>query len=119
MNLGEDGFSGSRPCVGFGIGVVGVEICLDAGDQLRDAAEDSAAQVFLGQVTKPAFDLVEPGRRGRGEMQVKPLVPLQPSLDLGVLVGAVVVQDQMDLQTRGHLTIDRVEEPTTTLAPWV
>ena len=32
--------------------------------------------------------------------RVKALVPLQPSLDLTVLMGGVVVQDQMDLQTR-------------------
>ena len=101
LDFGEDGFGGGCPDVGFGIGVVGVEVCLDAGDQVGHAAEDSAAQVLVGQVAKPALDLVEPGRRGRGEVQVKPLVPLQPSIDLGVFVGAVVVQDQMDCSPSG------------------
>jgi hypothetical protein len=45
---------------GGGIGVVGVEVCLDGGDQVGHATEDSATQVLLGQVTKPTLDLVEP-----------------------------------------------------------
>ena len=43
-------------------------------------------------------------------MEVKALVPLHPSIDFGVLVGAVVVQDQMDLQPVGDLAVDGVEE---------
>ncbi len=44
-------------------------------------------------------------------MQMKPRVPLQPPVDLGVLVRAVVIQDQMHLQARGNLAVDGVEEP--------
>ena len=43
-------------------------------------------------------------------MQMKPLVPLQPSIDVGVLVRAVVIQDQMHLQALGDLVVDGVEE---------
>lgn len=43
-------------------------------------------------------------------MQVKTLVPVGPPVDLGVLVGAVVIQDQRDLQALGHLVVDRVEK---------
>ena len=42
-DFGEDGFGGGRPDVGLGIGVVGVEVCLDAGDQVGHTGEDSAA----------------------------------------------------------------------------
>ena len=43
-------------------------------------------------------------------MQVEPFVSLQPVLDVGVFVGGVVVQDQVDLQAAGDLGIDGLEE---------
>ena len=43
-------------------------------------------------------------------MQVKTFVPLEPTIDFSVLMGAVVVQDQVDLQSGGHFTVDGVEE---------
>jgi len=46
----------------------------------------------------------------RREVQVKPTVPLEPSIDFGVLVSAVIVQDQMDLQPVGHFAIDGAHE---------
>jgi hypothetical protein len=55
---------------------VGVEVCLDAGDQIGHAGEDPAAQVLVGQIAKPTLDLIEPLRRGRREVQMKTLVPL-------------------------------------------
>ena len=39
-------------------------------------------------------------------MQVHPGVGLQPGLDHGVLVGAVVVADQVDLEALGHGLVD-------------
>ena len=39
-----------------------VEVCLDAGDQIGHAGEDSPAQILVGQVAEPAFDLIEPRR---------------------------------------------------------
>ncbi len=39
-------------------------------------------------------------------MQVEPWMLIEPSPDLLVLVGGVVVQDQMNLQFLGHLTVD-------------
>ena len=34
----------------------------------------------------------------------------QPALDAGVLVGAVVVDDEVDVEVRGHVGIDVLEE---------
>lgn len=42
-----------------------------------------------------AFELVEPGRRHWGEVQVKPLVAVKPSGGFGMPVSAVVIQDEM------------------------
>jgi hypothetical protein len=63
LDFGEDGFGGGCPYVGFGIGVVDVEVCLDAGDQIGHAGEHPAAQILVGQVAKPALDLIEPRPR--------------------------------------------------------
>lgn len=68
------------------------------------------AEVLVGQVPEPAFDLVEPRRRGRCEVQVEPRVPVEPPLHVLVFVGRVVVQDQMNLEPWGHFTIDGLEE---------
>jgi hypothetical protein len=43
-------------------------------------------------------------------VQVKTLVPVEPSVNFGVLVSGVVVQDQMDRQSLGYLTVDGVQE---------
>ena len=85
---------------------MGVEVVLDRGDQVGDAVEDAAAERLVGELAEPALDQVQPRRRGRGEVQVEPRVLGQPGLDVGVLVGGVVVQDQVDLQALGDLAVD-------------
>ena len=87
LNFGEDGLGGGGPHVGGGIGVVGVDVFLDLATG-RARSGTCRAAGFVGQVPKPAFDQVEPGRRGRGEVEVEPRVPLQPRPDLVVVVGA-------------------------------
>jgi hypothetical protein len=42
-----------------------------------------------GEVGEPAFDLVDPGRTGRGEVNVEPGMPRDPLVDGGRLVGYV------------------------------
>src|SRR6476659_10803471 len=76
----------------------------------RSGTEWKTPRRFVGQYPKPAFDQVEPRRRGRGEVEVEPGVFVQPLADVFVLVGGVVVQDQVDLQVRGHLPVDGLEE---------
>jgi len=41
-----------------------------------------------------------------GEMQVEAGVALQPSSDLRCLMGAVAVEDEVDLEVVGHLPLD-------------
>ena len=62
---------------------------------------------LVGEEPEPAFDLVDPGRAGRGEVQVEAGVPGQPVLDRRGLVGGVVVADQVDVQVGGHGLVDR------------
>ena len=66
-------------------------------DQVGDAGEDAAADRFGAELPEEDLDHVDPARRGRGEVQLKARVLGQPGLDAGVVVGGVVVEDQMDL----------------------
>ena len=43
-------------------------------------------------------------------MKVEPLVAIQPGFDLGVLVGCVVVDDQVQVQIVRRLGVDLLEE---------
>ncbi len=43
-------------------------------------------------------------------MQVEPGAPRQPTLHLGVLMSAVVIDAQMDVQTFGHTPVNLLQE---------
>ena len=75
-----------------------------------DALVDAAADHLVGEEAEPAFDLVDPGGAGRGEVHVEAGMAGQPRLDRGGLVGAVVVADQVDVQVGGHGLVDRGQE---------
>ena len=56
---------------------------LEVGDRFEDAAPDLPA----GDDGEEAFDGIEPGCGGRGEMEDPARVIGEPLLDLGMLVG--------------------------------
>ncbi len=82
------------------------DVGFDGTDQFRDAGKYAAAQTLGGEVAEEAFDHIQPRGRGGGEMHVETRVFLQPFLDLGVLVGGVVVADQMKRFVFGRFPID-------------
>ena len=53
-----------------------------------------------------AFDLVEPGGIGRREVNVPTRTACEPSSDLGMLMGGVVVDDEMDVELARHIGVD-------------
>jgi thioesterase domain-containing protein/acyl carrier protein len=77
----------------------------------------AAFDLFLAQQREPPFDEVEPGRAGRGEVQVEPRVPHEPAADPRRLVRAIVIEDQMDVKIPGHGRVDRVEKLEKLLTP--
>ena len=70
-----------------------------------------------GQLGEEALDGVEPGGRGWGEVEMEPLVPAEPGLNLGMLVGGVVVDDQVEFLAGRGLAVDLVEEADEFLMP--
>ena len=75
-------------------GKEGFDGCFEVGDALEDAAPDG----FFAQFPKPAFDQIGPRGAGRREVQRETGMFFQPPFDLGMLMGAVVIQDQMEAE---------------------
>ena len=115
---GGDDFVGiGGPDEGLGIGVGLVEEAVDGGLEVDDRAEDAAFQAPLGQLGEEALDGIEP----RAEVGVKWKVQrgwrVEPGADLGVLVGGVVVEDDVDQLAGRDLGLDGVEEADELLMP--
>jgi hypothetical protein len=67
---------------------------------------------LVGELGKPALDEIYPRAVGGGEVDVKPGMAEQPSMDLGGLVSRDVVDDQMDGELLGNASIDEIQEAT-------
>ena len=74
--------------------------------------ERAAPDHFLGDEAKPALNLVEPRTAGRGEMEVETTTfgRLEPALHGRTLMRTVVVENEMQLDIRGHVLLQLREE---------
>lgn len=90
--------------------IVMFNVGIDSLDQLSDVAEGATADRLLGDETEPAFDLIEPRGIGRSIVNVVARTRCQPSAHLGVLVGGVVVDDEMEVEGRRHAAVEVPQE---------
>src|SRR5215471_17681362 len=97
---------GERP----GIFVPGSDPVPDVVLQGLHGGVDAAADQLVGEQAEPAFDLVHPGRAGGGEVDVEPGAAGQPGLDLGRVVGGVVIADEVHVKLCGHGLVDGGQE---------
>ena len=102
---------GTRVIVGFG------EEPVDGGLERDDGVEDAAFEALLAQLGEEAFNRVEPGGGGRGEVEGPTRVTLQPLQHFWVLVGGVVIDDGMDQLAYRNRRLDGVEEADELLMP--
>src|SRR5260370_34604529 len=74
--------------------------------------EGAALNDFVSDEPEPQFHLVEPGTAGGCEMEVKTaaFLGLEPTLHGGALVGAVVVENEVEVEFRGYLLFQLMEE---------
>ena len=86
------------------------DVFLDCGGQVREAAKHAVAQAVGRNIAKEPLDHVEPGCAGRGEMNMEAWVLGDPRLDLRMLVGRVVVADQMQRLALRRFTVDLAQE---------
>ena len=82
------------------------DVSVDGLGQSTEVVETAAANAFLSEMGEPSFDEIQPGTGSGSEVQVKAGVPLQPRLHPRMLVGAVIVDDNVQLQPRRGLLID-------------
>ncbi len=69
---------------------------MDGIFEFPQGSEYAALETLLCELGKEAFDSVEPGSGCRGEVEDKPLMFFEPCHDVGMLVGGVIVDDDMD-----------------------
>src|SRR6266850_6854083 len=75
-----------------------------------DRAEDAAADALSRHLREKVLDGVEPRGRGRGEVEGPTRVTCQPGQHFGMLVGGIVVEDDMDRPIGRDLALDSIEE---------
>ena len=84
----------------------GSDVLADRQFQLFNAFEDTVPNSVLLDVSKPSFDDVQLGNVGWSEVDVKPLVSLQPVDDFGMLVRCVIVNNQMQVEILRCFRVD-------------
>ena len=80
------------------------------GLEIADAVMDAPLDLLFGEESKPAFDLIEPGGAGRGEMEVIARAAGEPRFDGRGLVGGVIIEHEMDVEIGRHGLLDLAEE---------
>jgi hypothetical protein len=74
---------------------------MNGGHQLTHASKGTAANSPVCQLTEPDLDQVQPGGASGHEVKVEPGPLREPGFDLRMAVGAVVVEDQMQVEILG------------------
>src|SRR6185437_9952019 len=106
----EDRVGGSGPRERTTMQIIVSNIVVDLLNQLFDAVEGAAPDFLLGDEPEPALDLVEPAGVSGRVMNVVARMTGHPGLDLGMLVSAVVIGDEVDVQTRRNIAVEMVEK---------
>jgi len=110
FDLFQDVASSGSPDEWFGTFVVAVDVGADGHDEFFEVAENRTAEPILGEVTKEPFHHIEPRGAGGSEVQMKARVARQPALHFGVLMGGVVIADQVQLPVGGDGLVDQAEK---------
>lgn len=110
LDFFQDGGPFRLPAIRLGLQIVMHEVDVDGRDEFGDAAEATLAYDVVGQLPEEPFDQIQPRRAGRGEVNMHPGVLFQPLAHDRVLVGSVVVDDEMQGQLWGRLTMQFLQE---------
>jgi hypothetical protein len=95
LDLFEDILGGSSPDERFGMFVVMIHVVVDGGDQFHYVAKHTSPKTIYSEVSEEALHHIEPGGAGGCEVKVEPWMTFQPALDGGMLVGGIVIHDQV------------------------
>ena len=92
-----------------------VHIGSDGFDQSPLTLKGSPTQSLVGNLAEPALDQLKPGTGSRNKVQMEARMPLEPRLDARVLVGSVVVHDQVQIQLSWRVSIDVLQRANKSL----
>ena len=110
MTAARTRFGSAVQTKGLGLSVCLGDEAVDGDLEINDGSEDAALEASARELGEEAFDRIEPGRRGRGEVERPARMLRQPLAHLGMLVGGIVVDDGVDHFSHRNLRLDRVEE---------
>src|SRR2546427_729995 len=97
LDLSQDVGCRSRPDEWTGVVVVLSNVLINGLRQLCHAAEGSPTDALASDLGKPALHQVQPGSPRGGEVQVIAGMSCEPGLYLEIGMGAVVVEDHMNV----------------------
>lgn len=79
---------------------------IDLFDQLFNAVKGSTSYGLLGDEVKSDFYLIEPGGIGRCVVDVEARTTCKPAMNLRMLVGCVIVNNQVYIKMGWHILLD-------------
>ena len=86
------------------------DVLPEGGFQFFHAAERATSNALVGELSKPAFNQIDPGTVSGREMDVKAWALSEPLPNHRSFVSAVVVHNDMNLQLGGHLSLNHIQE---------
>lgn len=92
--------------VGIGLG----DEAVDSGLQIDDGMEDTALQSTPAELGEETLDGVEPGARGWREVEDETRMAIEPGANVRMLVGGIVVENDVDDLTDRNLRLDGVQK---------
>ena len=95
---------------GFGCLLFLSKIFLNGDDEFFYTGEVAPPQALLSEFAEPTLDQIKPGRAGGSVMDMKPRMLGQPIRDLVMLMWAVIVYHQVQLQSTGCGSIKLAQE---------
>src|SRR6185437_1546778 len=94
-----------------------IDVLADCGHKLAYVVETAPSDALVCEFSKPTFHPIQPGARCREEVQMDTRMPPHPGVDARMLVGSVVVDDQMQIKMGRRLGVDLLEESDELLVP--
>jgi hypothetical protein len=96
-DFAEDHCSGSPPLVSLQLEIPFGKVSPDGIHQFVGASKTPWKDHVLAQIAEESFDQIEPRSAGRREMVMKAGMSSRSSYHIGVFVGSVVVQNQVQV----------------------
>ena len=110
LELGQDGLGGGGLHKGPRVVVVVLNELVDLALEIGHGVKGTPADSALCDQSEPAFDLVEPGSVGWCVVDMEAWTSGEPDSDSGMPVGAVVVDNEMNIQIIWNVGFDVTQE---------